>query len=67
MSVAHLGSDCTTAKNKELLGYRPILLWEMLEYLMLLMEGHEVGVFTTLLTIRYSNHQCMCLSDGQLT
>ena len=59
MSVALPGSDCTTAKNEELLEYRLILLWEMLEYLMLLMEGHEVGVFTTFLMIRYSNHQCV--------
>ncbi|KAI9448289.1 clasp N terminal-domain-containing protein [Lactarius indigo] len=44
-------------KNEELLEYGLIVLWEMLEYLTLPMEGHEAEVFTILLTIRYSNHQ----------
>lgn len=44
-------------KDEELLEYGLIVLWEMLEYLTLPMEGHEAEVFTILLTIRYSNHQ----------
>ncbi|KAH9007082.1 clasp N terminal-domain-containing protein [Lactarius hatsudake] len=44
-------------KNEELLEYGLIVLWEMLEYLTLPMEGHEAEVFTILLTIRYSNLQ----------
>lgn len=44
-------------KNEELLEYGLIVLWEMLEYLTLPMEGHEAEVFTILLAIRYSNHQ----------
>ncbi len=42
-------------KDDEVLQYGLIVLWEMLEYLMLLMEGHEAEVFTILLMIRYSN------------
>lgn len=44
-------------KNEELLQYGLIVLWEMLEYLTLQMEGHEAEVFTTLLMVRYSNKQ----------
>lgn len=51
-------------KDEELLEYGLIVLWEMLEYLTLPMEGHEAEAFTILLTIRYSNHQCVCLSVG---
>ncbi|KAF8271791.1 clasp N terminal-domain-containing protein [Lactarius quietus] len=47
-------------KNEELLEYGLIVLWEMLEYLTLPMEGHEAEAFTILLTIRYSNHQRVC-------
>ena len=42
-------------KDEELLQYGLIILWEMLEYLTLPMEGHEADVFTILLTVRYSN------------
>jgi len=42
-------------KDEELLQYGLIVLWEMLEYLTLPMEGHEAEVFTILLTVRYSN------------
>ena len=52
-------------KNEDLLEYGLIVLWEMLEYLTLPMEGHEAEVFTILLTIRYSNHQRVCLSISQ--
>jgi CLIP-associating protein 1/2 len=44
-------------KGEELLQYGLIVLWEMLEYLTLPMEGHETEVFTILLTVRYSNKQ----------
>ncbi|KAI0301798.1 clasp N terminal-domain-containing protein [Multifurca ochricompacta] len=44
-------------KDEGLLEYGLIVLWEMLEYLSLPMEGHEAEVFTILLTIRYSNKQ----------
>ncbi|KAH9077438.1 clasp N terminal-domain-containing protein [Lactarius deliciosus] len=47
----------TRVVNEELLEYGLIVLWEMLEYLTLPMEGHEAEVFTILLTIRYSNLQ----------
>jgi len=42
-------------KDEELLQYGLIVLWEILEYLTLPMEGHEAEVFTILLTVRYSN------------
>ena len=44
-------------KSEELLQYGLIVLWEMLEYLTLQMEGHEAELFTTLLMVRYSNKQ----------
>ncbi|KAH9999414.1 clasp N terminal-domain-containing protein [Russula vinacea] len=44
-------------KGEELLQYGLIVLWEILEYLTLPMEGHETEVFTILLTVRYSNKQ----------
>ncbi|KAI0269241.1 clasp N terminal-domain-containing protein [Gloeopeniophorella convolvens] len=44
-------------KDEELLEYGLIVLWEMLEYLTLPMEGREAEVFTILFTIRYSNKQ----------
>ncbi len=44
-------------KDEELLQYGLIVLWEILEYLTLPMEGHEAEVFTILLTVRYSNKQ----------
>ena len=44
-------------KSEELLQYGLIVLWEMLEYLALQMEGHEAELFTTLLMVRYSNKQ----------
>ena len=44
-------------KDEELLQYGLIVLWEMLEYLTLPMEGHEAEVFGMLLTVRYSNKQ----------
>jgi len=44
-------------KGEELLQYGLIVLWEMLEYLPLQLEGHEGEVFTILLTVRYSNTQ----------
>ena len=47
----------STDKDEELLQYGLIVLWEMLEYLTLPMEGHEAEVFSILLTVRYSNKQ----------
>ena len=47
----------STGKDEELLQYGLIVLWEMLEYLALPMEGHEAEVFSLLLTVRYSNKQ----------
>ena len=44
-------------KSEELLQYGLIVLWEMLEYLTLQMEGHGAELFTTLLMVRYSNKQ----------
>ncbi|KAI9510431.1 clasp N terminal-domain-containing protein [Russula earlei] len=47
----------TPDKGEELLQYGLIVLWEMLEYLTLPMEGHEGEVFTICLTVRYSDKQ----------
>ena len=50
-------SDVSIDKDEELLQYGLIVLWEMLEYLTLPMEGHEAELFSILLTVRYSNKQ----------
>ena len=57
MKGVHPNLIVLLGKSEEILQYGLIVLWEMLEYLTLPIEGHETEVFTILLTVRYSNKQ----------